>query len=146
MSNKDYYGGGQQQYYPPQGGPPPQGYYGGPQQPQQAYQGYGGQPGYQPQPPPQTVYVYVFALTRKAVSNPHRSSHLAEVDALRVWPVCACVAARKVRVVYPRLIFPVAYENTGCQSYVIVCSERLNGSVWSDYDLRDTMPSTHTAF
>ena len=48
-------------------GPPPGqgGYY--PQQPQQAYggyqqpygqPGYGGQP-YQPQPPPQTVYVYV---------------------------------------------------------------------------------------
>lgn len=38
------------------GPPPPQGgYY--PQQPQQAYQGYGGQPGYQPQPQPQAVYV-----------------------------------------------------------------------------------------
>ncbi|KAI0350686.1 hypothetical protein OH77DRAFT_1430688 [Trametes cingulata] len=67
MSNKDYYGGGgQQQYYPPAGPPPGQGgYY--PQQPQAAYQGgyqqpYGqpqyGQP-YQPQPPPQTVYVCV---------------------------------------------------------------------------------------
>ncbi|KAI0644193.1 hypothetical protein C8Q79DRAFT_974657 [Trametes meyenii] len=65
MSNKDFYnGGGQQQYYPPSGPPPGQGgYY--PQQPQAAYQGgyqqpYGqpqyGQP-YQPQPPPQTVYV-----------------------------------------------------------------------------------------
>jgi hypothetical protein len=76
MSNKDYYGQPQQQYYPPAGaafshdviililtrvcilGPPGQGgYY--PQQPQQAYQGYGGQPGYQPQPQPQPVYVYV---------------------------------------------------------------------------------------
>ncbi|KAG6334605.1 hypothetical protein ID866_4481 [Astraeus odoratus] len=63
MSNKDYYSGGQQQYYPPQGPPPGQGgYY--PQQPQQSYQGQGygqqgpyGQPGYQPQPAPQTVYV-----------------------------------------------------------------------------------------
>jgi hypothetical protein len=79
MSNKDYYGQPQQQqqYYPPSGAVflhdpyicnvtdegvlagPPQGqggYY--PQQPQQAYQGgYGGQPGYQPQPQPQAVYV-----------------------------------------------------------------------------------------
>jgi hypothetical protein len=77
MSNKDYYGQPQQpqqQYYPPAGtnilhrtlsmltrvcplGPPPGqgGYY--PQQPQQVYQGYGGQPGYQPQPQPQQVYV-----------------------------------------------------------------------------------------
>ena len=44
-------------YYlgPPQG---QGGYY--PQQPQQAYQGgYSGQPGFQQQPQPQTVYVYV---------------------------------------------------------------------------------------
>jgi hypothetical protein len=40
-------------------GPPPGqgGYY--PQQPQQVYQGYGGQPGYQPRLQVQPVYVYV---------------------------------------------------------------------------------------
>jgi hypothetical protein len=51
---------------PPQG----QGYY--PQQPQQSYQGYPGQPGqyqpgYTPQQPPQTVYVFVFAICRVSI-------------------------------------------------------------------------------
>ncbi|PFH51046.1 hypothetical protein AMATHDRAFT_47436 [Amanita thiersii Skay4041] len=75
MSANDYYkqeqyGAPQGGYYPPQGPPPGQGgYY--PQQPQQAYQGYGGPhqgppqgyggPGYQPQPAPQTVYMYAFS-------------------------------------------------------------------------------------
>ncbi|KAH9479657.1 hypothetical protein JR316_0008252 [Psilocybe cubensis] len=74
MSANDYYNAGKPQeqggyYPPPQGGPPGGGYY--PQQPQQSYQGgYNGPPqgypqqgypqqGYQPQPGPQTIYVYV---------------------------------------------------------------------------------------
>jgi hypothetical protein len=91
---------------PPGGGPPGGGYY--PQQPQQAYQqGYGGQPGYQPHPPPQPVYVYVRLsflddwstnscyVIYHSVSSPRPRRTMT--SARRAWQVLVCVVARKVR-------------------------------------------------
>src|SRR6267378_2698458 len=58
------------------GAPPPQGYY--PQQPQQAFQGYSGQPGFQQPPQPQTVYVYVLPRSASGFKNPYDAlCHLA---------------------------------------------------------------------
>ena len=86
-------------------GPPPGqgGYY--PQQPQQAYgQPPYGQP-YQPQPPPQTVYVYVTLLrkrecggvTKGAPADNNKTRVADRIPAAPAWRECACVAVLKVR-------------------------------------------------